>query len=67
MKEQIKSIIEKGEIKEAIELGIESNEQCILLKARHNNLEKQFNIGLITLNEFKRDEATITNALIDLL
>ena len=67
MKEQIQSLIEQGKIKEAIELGIESNEQCILLKARHNNLEKSFYLGLITLNGFKRDEAVILNALIDLL
>lgn len=67
MKEQIQSLIEQGKIKEAIELGIESNEQCILLKAQYNNLEKSFYLGLITLNDFKREEAVILNALIDLL
>lgn len=67
MKEQIKSLIEQGKVKEAIELGIESNEQCILLKARHNNLKNSFYLGLITLNDFKREETVILNVLIDLI
>lgn len=65
--DEIRSLIEQGKIKEALNSALETNEDCILLKASHNNLEKQFNIGLITLNDFKREEANITNKLIDLL
>lgn len=67
MKKQIKSLIEKGEVKEAIEYAAETIDAAVLLKARHNNLEKSFNLGLITLNDFKRDETVILNTLIDLV
>lgn len=65
--EEIKSLIEKGNIRKALDLSIDRDVNCWLLKASHNNLEKQLNLGFISKNDFKREEAKITNKLIDLL
>lgn len=67
MKEQIKSLIEKGEVKEAIEYAAETIDAAILLKARYNNLVKEFNLGFITYQDFMHRNTVISNTLLDLI
>lgn len=67
MKEQIQSLIEKGEIKEAINYAAKTIEAARLLQKQYNNLIKEFNLGLISYQDFTRRTAAISNTLLDLI
>lgn len=67
MKEQIKSLIEKGEIREALQFAAQTIDAVVILKARYNNTEREFNLGLISYQDFVNRTTRYTNALLDLI
>jgi len=70
---EIKSFVEKGLIEEAIrqlhkyskDTSLEND--SIMLLSRYNNIQKEFTINLITMNEYKSELSKLSFAILNLL
>jgi hypothetical protein len=66
MKEQIQQLIAAGHTKDALDLLVRLDSDALLLQARYNNGEKQFNLGLIDFNEWGYIQAKVNHAALEM-
>ena len=66
MPNPIQTLIAQGKTLDALELLAQQNDDAILLKARYNNAKKQYNMALITYDEWQRTQNQINYAALEM-
>lgn len=67
MKNEVRNLIEKGQLLQALEKMSKSIPESTLLMSRVNSAEKQYNMGMIEYSEYSRICNQITHAALELL
>jgi len=65
--EDIRNLIAAGRLEEALDLLAQSNQDAILLKARHANGKRQYTMGLVDFSEWQRVQNQVAYAALELV